>query len=155
MACQIMHTHTYTHAHTVSTYSRHTVTNEHYCKHVDSHARTTTLAHVASTSIPHSLHLSASVTTRGLYSGIPYTAVAKKKKVAWKSFTLSENTTIHLPPSLRSLVAPSLFLFHLLFVSPHFFPSQVFSGAPLRWKTLSFCFLLTYSVTWACGNSEV
>lgn len=53
-----------------------------------------------------------------------------KKNVAWKSFTISENTTIHLPPSLCSLIAPTLFLFHLLFVSPHFFPSQVFSGAP-------------------------
>lgn len=92
-----------------------------------------TLTHIASTTtaIPHSLHLSVSVTTRGLYSGIPYTTIAqkKKKKVAWKSSTLSENTTIHLPPSLRSLVTPALFPFHLLFVSPHFSPSQVFSGA--------------------------
>lgn len=53
-----------------------------------------------------------------------------QKNVAWKSFTISENTTIHLPASLCSLVAPTLFLFHLLFVSPHFFPSQVNSGAP-------------------------
>lgn len=114
----------HTHAHTVSTYSRHTVTNEHYCKHVDSHACTTTLVHISSISILHTLHLSVSVTTSGLYSGIPYTAVTKKCSLE-KLYPKRK----HNHSSFCSLVAPSLFLFYLLFVSPHFFPSQVFSGA--------------------------
>lgn len=42
---------------------------------------TLTLVRVTSTFIPHSLHPSASVTTRGLHSRTPYTADAKKKKM--------------------------------------------------------------------------
>ena len=115
------HTHTHTHTHSVSTYSRHSVTNE----HVDSHAHTTTLAHIASTSIPHSLHLSVSVTTRGLYSGIPYTAVAKKCSLE-KLYSKRKHN--HSSPSV-SLLPCSFFSTFSLF--PHTFPSSGFfsSGA--------------------------
>ena len=127
MACQIMHSHTHTHTdthtHTVSTYSRHTVTNERYCKHLDSHARTTTLAHIVSTSIPHSLHLSVSVsvTTRGLYSRIPYTAVAKKcrlEKLYSKRKHNHSSPYVSLLPCCSFILSfPPSFCFSTLFLS--------------------------------------
>lgn len=105
MACQTLHAHT--HALTASTYSRHAVTNEHYCKHVASHAHTSTLTHIAFTSIPHSLHLSVSVTTGGLYSGIPYTAVAKKCSLE-KLYSKRKHN--HSSPSISLLPRRSLTL---------------------------------------------
>lgn len=117
--------------------------------------KTTTLAHIASTSIPHSLHLSVSVTTRGLYSGIPYTAVAKKCSLEKLYFKRKHN---HSSPSVPLLPHCSLTLsFPPSFCFSTLFPVSGFLGSTadgvLHWKSLSFCFVLTYSVTWACGNS--
>lgn len=63
-------------------------------------------SHVTSTAIPHSFHLSASVTARGLYRGMPYTAVAKKEK---KKSRLEKLYFKQKPHNL------SPFVFHLIF----------------------------------------
>lgn len=130
MACQLVHAHTHAHTH-IHTLYRHTVGTRWQMSIIAS-MRTLTRAQPHSHTSPPPPSLTPSVSLC-LSPPEDYTAgyltPLLQKNVAWKSFTLSENTTIHLPPSPCSLVAPSLFLFHLLFVSPHFFPSQVFSGA--------------------------
>lgn len=145
MACQGTHTH----AHTVSTYSRHTVTNEHYCKHVDTLTHTHKATHTPlSPSLTPSIFLCLSP-PEDYTAG--YLTLLLQKNVAWRSSTLRENTTIHLPPSCCSLVAPSLSLFYFLFVSLHFSSSHVFSGVMQiedhNGKPYPFCCVLTYSVT--------
>ncbi len=130
MACQVMHARTHTHTLTNTWTHYIDVQKARRDKWPFCLMRTQPQSHTSPPpSIPHSLHLFASVTTRGLYSRIPYTAVANKKR-AWKSITLSENTTIHLPPSCCSRVAPLLFLFHLSLFLHTFSRLRFISGAP-------------------------
>lgn len=110
------------------------MTYEHCCRHVDSHAHATTVTHTSPPpSIPHSLHLSASVTTRGLYSGIPYTAVAKKCSLE-KLYSKRKHN--HSSPSISLLLRCSLALSpppSLCF--PTLFPVSGFSRERRTWST--------------------
>lgn len=84
-------------------------------------------SHVTSTAIPHSFHLSASVTARGLYRGMPYTAVAKKEK---KKSRLEKLYFKQKPHNL------SPFVFHLIFAAS-FFPV---------WFSLCYCRSLPHNI---------
>lgn len=144
--CVCSHTHI-----SLSTYSRHTVTNEHYWKHMDSRTHSNTHTPPPPSLTP-SIFLCLSPPED--YS-VGYLTPPLHKNVAWRSSTLNNNTTIHLPPSFCSLVAFSLFLF----VSPHFSLSHVFSGATQmqhhNGKPNPLCLVSADCVTRAFGNSEV
>lgn len=106
---------------------------------------------------PPPFKLSVSVTTKGLYSGIPYTTTAKKCSLEklyhkWKHNHSSPTISL-LPCCSHTLSFPPSLSFSTPFPIPCFLGSAADGVA--QQKTLSFCAVLTYSITQACGNSEV
>lgn len=101
-------------------------------------------SHVTSTAIPHSFHLSASVTARGLNRGMPYTAVAKK----WNEKKKSSLEKLYFKQKPHNV---SPFVFHLIFAAwffPVCFSLCYFRVFTLQHKALWGCDLALHKKNW-------